>query len=101
MTSAVVVDFDVQVHKTDAEDDEEASSTKRALVGAGARILFYPTLLYNVIRHNVQPHHFRWWDHIDQVTVDLSFVASKSLRIGIHNTAIICAVYSSGSRSFS
>lgn len=39
---------------------------KRALVGAGARILFYPTLLYNVFRNKIQPE-FRWWDQIDQV----------------------------------
>ncbi|KAL3625407.1 hypothetical protein CASFOL_030861 [Castilleja foliolosa] len=38
---------------------------KRALVGAGARILFYPTLLYNVIRNKIQVE-FRWWDQIDQ-----------------------------------
>lgn len=39
---------------------------KRALVGAGARILFYPTLLYNVFRNKIQAE-FRWWDQIDQV----------------------------------
>lgn len=39
---------------------------KRALVGAGARILFYPTLLYNVFRNKIQAE-FRWWDEIDQV----------------------------------
>ncbi|RWW86366.1 hypothetical protein BHE74_00004858 [Ensete ventricosum] len=39
---------------------------KRALVGAGARILFYPTLIYNVIRNKVQAE-FHWWDEIDKV----------------------------------
>ncbi|KAJ0030822.1 hypothetical protein Pint_13308 [Pistacia integerrima] len=38
---------------------------KRALVGAGARILFYPTLLYNVFRNKIQAE-FRWWDEVDQ-----------------------------------
>ncbi|XP_071737270.1 phosphatidylglycerophosphate phosphatase PTPMT2-like [Rutidosis leptorrhynchoides] len=38
---------------------------KRVLVGAGARILFYPTLLYNVCRNKLQAE-FRWWDQIDQ-----------------------------------
>lgn len=38
---------------------------KRVLVGAGARILFYPTLLYNVFRNKVQSE-FRWWDEVDQ-----------------------------------
>ena len=40
---------------------------KRALVGAGARILFYPTLLYNVFRNKMNQAEFRWWDQIDQV----------------------------------
>ncbi|KAI3978179.1 hypothetical protein MKX01_013010 [Papaver californicum] len=38
---------------------------KRVLVGAGARVLFYPTLLYNVFRNKVQSE-FHWWDKIDQ-----------------------------------
>ncbi|KAK9142008.1 hypothetical protein Syun_011408 [Stephania yunnanensis] len=38
---------------------------KRALVGAGARVLFYPTLLYNVLRNKIQAE-FRWWDEVDQ-----------------------------------
>ncbi|KAH7863607.1 hypothetical protein Vadar_019839 [Vaccinium darrowii] len=38
---------------------------KRAIVGAGARILFYPTLLYNAFRSRIQAE-FRWWDEIDQ-----------------------------------
>ncbi|RDX90150.1 putative dual specificity protein phosphatase DSP8 [Mucuna pruriens] len=38
---------------------------KRALVGAGARILFYPTLLYNVLRNKIETE-FRWWDQIDE-----------------------------------
>lgn len=40
-------------------------SAKRVLVGAGARVLFYPTLLYNVIRNKIQTE-FRWWDEVDQ-----------------------------------
>nr|GME02882.1 putative dual specificity protein phosphatase DSP8 [Ipomoea batatas] len=39
---------------------------KRALVGAGARILFYPTLLYNVFRNKIQAE-FRWIKQIDFV----------------------------------
>lgn len=38
---------------------------KRALVGAGARILFYPTLLYNVFRNKIEAE-FRWWDQVDE-----------------------------------
>ncbi|KAK6117457.1 hypothetical protein DH2020_048784 [Rehmannia glutinosa] len=49
--------------------------TKRILVGAGARALFYPTLLYNVVRNKIQAE-FRWWDWIDNFeSVDLSVSA--------------------------
>ncbi|XP_008658899.1 uncharacterized protein [Zea mays] len=37
---------------------------KEAAVGAAARVLFYPTLLYNVVRSKVQAE-FRWWDEVD------------------------------------
>lgn len=42
------------------------SDTKRVLVGAGARALFYPTLFYNVVRNKFQAE-FRWWDKIGEV----------------------------------
>eukprot|EP00268_Persea_americana_P029244 TRINITY_DN2829_c0_g1_i3.p1 TRINITY_DN2829_c0_g1~~TRINITY_DN2829_c0_g1_i3.p1 ORF type:complete len:226 (-),score=31.57 TRINITY_DN2829_c0_g1_i3:1655-2332(-) len=35
------------------------------LVGVGARVLFYPTLLYNVVRNKIQSE-FRWWDEVDK-----------------------------------
>ncbi|XP_022895724.1 putative dual specificity protein phosphatase DSP8 isoform X1 [Olea europaea var. sylvestris] len=38
---------------------------KRVFVGAGARALFYPTLLYNVVRNKIQSE-FRWWDRVDE-----------------------------------
>ncbi|CAH2041054.1 unnamed protein product [Thlaspi arvense] len=41
------------------------SDAKRVLVGAGARALFYPTLLYNVLRNKIQSE-FRWWDRVDE-----------------------------------
>ncbi|KAK7262150.1 hypothetical protein RJT34_29711 [Clitoria ternatea] len=41
------------------------SETKRVLVGAGARALFYPTLFYNVVRNKIQAE-FRWWDKVDE-----------------------------------
>lgn len=44
------------------------SDAKRVLVGAGARALFYPTLLYNVVRNKVQVE-FRWWDKVDEVLI--------------------------------
>lgn len=46
---------------------------KRAMVGVGARVLFYPTLLYNVLRNKIQSE-FRWWDEVDQVCVILSLL---------------------------
>ncbi|KAG0483131.1 hypothetical protein HPP92_011215 [Vanilla planifolia] len=47
------------------KNENVAIRAKRMLVGAGARVLFYPTLLYNVIRNKVQAE-FRWWDEVDQ-----------------------------------
>ncbi|KAJ3681826.1 hypothetical protein LUZ60_014399 [Juncus effusus] len=38
---------------------------KRAAVGVGARMLFYPTLFYNVVRNTFEPK-FHWWDQIDE-----------------------------------
>lgn len=45
---------------------------KRALVGAGARALFYPTLLYNVVRNKFQSE-FRWWDRVHEVFLTSEF----------------------------
>jgi hypothetical protein len=39
---------------------------KKVLVLAGARLLFYPTLFYNVVRNKMQAE-FRWWDEVDPV----------------------------------
>ena len=54
------------------EQEEEVVrlKAKRALVGAGARFLFYPTLLYNVVRNRFEAE-FRWWDRVDQVGAHL------------------------------
>ena len=50
------------------------SDVKRIVVGVGARVLFYPTLLYNVFRNKLQTE-FRWWDKVDEVYV-LDLVSS-------------------------
>ncbi|XP_066387387.1 phosphatidylglycerophosphate phosphatase PTPMT2-like isoform X2 [Miscanthus floridulus] len=42
-----------------------AVDAKRAAVGVGARMLFYPTLVYNVVRNRFEEH-FHWWDQIDE-----------------------------------
>ncbi|OWM84465.1 putative dual specificity protein phosphatase DSP8 [Punica granatum] len=59
-----------EIEDVDGERDDGQNLTvrvdaKRVLVGAGARILFYPTLLYNVCRNKIQAE-FRWWDEVDQ-----------------------------------
>ncbi|XAR59646.1 Phosphoprotein phosphatase [Bertholletia excelsa] len=41
------------------------SDVKRVFVLIGARALFYPTLLYNVVRNKIQAE-FRWWDWVDK-----------------------------------
>ncbi|KAJ0239975.1 Phosphatidylglycerophosphate phosphatase PTPMT1 [Hirschfeldia incana] len=41
------------------------SRGKMALVGVGARALFYPTLVYNVVRNKVESE-FHWWDTVSQ-----------------------------------
>lgn len=70
------------VDEIDCSDDNGKQivpvDAKRVLVGAGARILFYPTLLYNVFRNKIQAE-FRWWDEIDQVFFVISlFMISYS-----------------------
>lgn len=55
--SRIDVNYETQIVKVDA---------KRVLVGAGARLLFYPTLLYNVLRNKIESE-FRWWDRVDEV----------------------------------
>ncbi|OVA14395.1 hypothetical protein BVC80_8555g12 [Macleaya cordata] len=61
-------DDDVEIEIPDSYSESESDSdAKRALVGAAARILFYPTLMYNVARNKIEPE-FHWWDEIDPVT---------------------------------
>lgn len=72
-----------EVEEEEEEEDERLSSgnaealcsdtggtlavdVRRVLIGVGARALFYPTLLYNVVRNRIQTE-FRWWDWIDEV----------------------------------
>lgn len=57
----------VAEEREEAWDGSEVARlrAKRALVGAGARVLFYPTLLYNVLRNQFEAE-FRWWDRVDQ-----------------------------------
>uniref|UniRef100_A0A7N0VI54 phosphatidylglycerophosphatase n=1 Tax=Kalanchoe fedtschenkoi TaxID=63787 RepID=A0A7N0VI54_KALFE len=45
--------------------EDDASDARKVLIGAGARLLFYPTLLYNLVRNSVEAE-FRWWDQVDE-----------------------------------
>jgi atypical dual specificity phosphatase len=59
-------------------EEEEGSvvmrvaDAKRAAVGVGARMLFYPTLVYNVVKNRFEAH-FHWWDQVDEVSQFSSF----------------------------
>lgn len=64
------------------EEEEVALKAKRALVGAGARILFYPTLAYNVFRNKIQSE-FRWWDRVDEVRI-ISLLFRANSRVVVH-----------------
>ncbi|CAN6215065.1 unnamed protein product [Urochloa humidicola] len=60
---------------------------KGAAVGAAARVLFYPTLLYNVVRSKTQAE-FRWWDEVDQFillgAVPFRRDVSRLQKLGVH-----------------
>ncbi|CAM8978903.1 unnamed protein product [Rhodiola kirilowii] len=43
----------------------DASDARKVLIGAGGRLLFYPTLFYNLIRNTIEAE-FRWWDQVDK-----------------------------------
>lgn len=47
------------------EVDVAVPSQVKVLVGAGARLFFYPTLFYNLVRNKFEAE-FRWWDEIEQ-----------------------------------
>ncbi|OVA13468.1 Dual specificity phosphatase [Macleaya cordata] len=64
-TSWLLEADDGEIEIPDSYSDSESDfHAKRALVGAVARILFYPTLMYNVARNKIEPE-FHWWDEID------------------------------------
>ncbi|XP_020599485.1 putative dual specificity protein phosphatase DSP8 [Phalaenopsis equestris] len=56
------------------ENEIVAICAKRVLVGAGVRVLFYPVLLYNVIRNKIQAE-FCWWDEVDKVILVILLAA--------------------------
>ncbi|OQU75839.1 hypothetical protein SORBI_3010G041500 [Sorghum bicolor] len=60
---------------------------QEAAVGAAARVLFYPTLLYNVVRSKVQAE-FRWWDEVDQFVllgaVPFRRDVTRLQKLGVH-----------------
>ncbi|KAK1560047.1 hypothetical protein Q3G72_021511 [Acer saccharum] len=60
------VEDQIQDHSCSSGNSVVVSDAKRVLLGAGARALFYPTLLYNVVRNKIQSE-FRWWDRVDEL----------------------------------
>uniref|UniRef100_A0ACD5X9N1 Uncharacterized protein n=1 Tax=Avena sativa TaxID=4498 RepID=A0ACD5X9N1_AVESA len=50
----------------------------RAAVGVGARVLFYPSLAYNLARNHISPGRFHWWDRIDSTNILLGAVPFPS-----------------------
>ncbi|XP_031502138.1 phosphatidylglycerophosphate phosphatase PTPMT1-like [Nymphaea colorata] len=72
------------------------SSTKRILVGAGARVLFYPTLLYNVFRNKIEPE-FRWWDEVDKFVLLGAVPFPKDVprlkQLGVHGVVTLNEPY--------
>ncbi|WOH09311.1 hypothetical protein DCAR_0728767 [Daucus carota subsp. sativus] len=71
-------------------------NSKRALVGAGARALFYPTLLYNVVRNKIQPQ-FRWWDRVDEFillgAVPFPADVQRLKELGVHGVVTLNEPY--------
>uniref|UniRef100_A0A453QPZ9 Uncharacterized protein n=2 Tax=Aegilops tauschii subsp. strangulata TaxID=200361 RepID=A0A453QPZ9_AEGTS len=65
---------------------------KEAAVGAAARALFYPTLLYNVVRSKVQAE-FRWWDEVDQFillgAVPFRRDVTRLQKLGVHGVVTL------------
>lgn len=57
---------EIGVLATMQQSGAEAATRKKTVVGVGARVLFYPTLLYNVLRNKIQSE-FHWWDEVDEV----------------------------------
>uniref|UniRef100_A0A7N0VKK7 phosphatidylglycerophosphatase n=1 Tax=Kalanchoe fedtschenkoi TaxID=63787 RepID=A0A7N0VKK7_KALFE len=43
----------------------DSSDARKMMIGAGARLLFYPTLVYNLVRNTIEAE-FRWWDQVDE-----------------------------------
>ncbi|XVF88654.1 hypothetical protein PTKIN_Ptkin19aG0068200 [Pterospermum kingtungense] len=74
----------------------KVDDAKRVLVGAGARILFYPTLLYNVFRNKIQSE-FRWWDEVDQFLLLGAVPFPKDVRrlkqLGVVETLVSTSLY--------
>ncbi|KAK1560061.1 hypothetical protein Q3G72_021739 [Acer saccharum] len=60
------VEDQIQDHSCSSGNSVVVSDAKRVLLGAGARALFYPTLLYNVVRNKIHSE-FRWWDRVDEL----------------------------------
>ncbi|KAM0928132.1 hypothetical protein ACQ4PT_002290 [Festuca glaucescens] len=71
----------LRVADKEAEESSPATAlgaATRAAVGVGARVLFYPTLAYNLTRNHISPSRFHWWDRVDSTHILLGAVPFPS-----------------------
>uniref|UniRef100_A0ACD5XVW8 Uncharacterized protein n=1 Tax=Avena sativa TaxID=4498 RepID=A0ACD5XVW8_AVESA len=77
---------------TESAGRRRQRKAKEVAVGAAARALFYPTLLYNVVRSKVQAE-FRWWDEVDQFillgAVPLRRDVPRLQKLGVHGVVTL------------
>ncbi|CAM0877505.1 unnamed protein product [Alopecurus aequalis] len=78
-------DSDDDIYAADQKTEESTSSSAtklgsatRAVVGVGARVLFYPTLAYSLARNHLSPSGFHWWDRVDATNILLGAVPFPS-----------------------
>ncbi|XP_074382346.1 phosphatidylglycerophosphate phosphatase PTPMT2-like [Apium graveolens] len=86
----------VEKHVSRGDQSVVVFITKRVLVGAGARALFYPTLLYNLVRNKIQSE-FRWWDRVDEFillgAVPFPCDVQRLKELGVHGVVTLNEPY--------
>lgn len=86
----------VEKHMSGVDQSVVVFNTKKVLVGAGARALFYPTLLYNVLRNKIQSE-FHWWDRVDEFillgAVPFPTDVQRLKELGVHGVVTLNEPY--------
>ncbi|KAK1364583.1 putative dual specificity protein phosphatase DSP8 [Heracleum sosnowskyi] len=86
----------VEKHVSGVDQSAVVYNFKRVLVGAGGRALFYPTLLYNVVRNKIQSE-FRWWDRVDEFillgAVPFPTDVQRLKELGVHGVVTLNEPY--------